>query len=70
MKAGDLVKVVKNDMSLVIKYPGPKDAKFFDQTGIVIKQAKHGYRLYCWYKILFPSGLYETREDAVEVISE
>ena len=31
MKVGDLVKVVKNDMSLVVKNPGPKDNKFFNK---------------------------------------
>ena len=69
MKAGDLVKIIKNDMSLVIKKPGPKDNKFFDQTGTVIRETAYKYRLYRWFEILFPSGIYETREDAVEVLN-
>ena len=69
MKVGDLVKVIKNDMSLVIKSPGPKDNNFFDQIGTIIKiyePASVGQ----WLKVIFPSGIYEAREDAIELISE
>jgi len=69
MKTGDLVKVIKNDMSLVIKKPGPKNNKFFNQIGTIIKEAPYKYRLYRWFEVHFPSGVYETREDAVEIIS-
>tara|TARA_B100000287_G_C20243541_1_gene627115 strand:+ start:260 stop:472 length:213 start_codon:yes stop_codon:yes gene_type:complete len=70
MKSGDLVSVVKNDMGLVIKCPGPKDNGFFNQTGIVIKESDYKYRLYSWYLIMFPSGIYEAREDAIKVIND
>ena len=68
MKVGDLVKVIQNDMSLVIKKPGPKDNKFFNMLGTILK--KNNYRLFAWYDVLFPSGIYEAREDAIEVVSE
>ena len=72
MKVGDLVKVIKNDMSLVIKTPGPKDSRFFDQVGTIVKfyepapwEVKNP-----WFGVLFPAGYYEARADALEVISE
>ena len=72
MKVGDLVRVVKNDMSLVIKSPGPKDNKFFNQIGTIVKvydPAK--WELFNpWYGVLFPAGFYDARSDAIEVVSE
>ena len=70
MKAGDLVRIIKNDMSLVIKKPGPKDSKFFDQVGTIIRETPYKYRLFRWFEVFFNSGIYETREDAIEVINE
>ena len=70
MQVGDLVKVIKNDMSLVIKAPGPKDNKFFDQIGTIVKlyepatwEVKNP-----WYGVLFSSGYYEARHDALCLI--
>ena len=73
MKVGDLVKVIKNDMSLVIKSPGPKDNKFFNQVGIVIKvhDPEKGYEAdNPRYGVLFPAGYYDARRDALELIRE
>jgi hypothetical protein len=70
MKAGDLVRVVKNDMSIVIKNPGLRDDKFYDKQGIILKKINENFRIYFWYLVLFPSGIYEAREDAIEVINE
>ena len=70
MKAGTLVKIVKNDMSLVIKKPGPKDSKFFNQVGTIIRETPYKYRLFRWFEVFFPSGIYETREDAIMVLEE
>ena len=69
MKVGDLVKVIKNDMSLVIKSPGPKDNKFFDQVGTIIK-IYEPVNIGPWFKVIFSSGCYDVRADAIEVISE
>ena len=68
MKVGDLVKVIKNDMSLVIKTPGPKDNRFFNQIGTIVNVKDA--RLFRWANVLFPAGLYAAREDALEVINE
>jgi hypothetical protein len=68
VKVGDIVRVVLNDMSLVIKKPGPKDSKFFNKLGTIIKCNK--YRLFNWYDVLFSVGIYEAREDAIEVVSD
>ena len=72
MKVGDIVKVIKNDMSLVIKNPGPKDNMFFDQIGTIVfyyEPAKWEFPR-PWYGVVFPSGYYEARADALEVVSE
>ena len=37
-------------------------------TGTIVKKNK--YRLFTWYDVLFPSGIYEAREDAIETIGE
>tara|TARA_A100001015_G_scaffold296932_1_gene377830 strand:+ start:1155 stop:1373 length:219 start_codon:yes stop_codon:yes gene_type:complete len=70
MKVGDLVKVVENDMSLVIKTPGPKDNKFFDQIGTIVSSGTQPFLYQQWFKVLFSSGIYEARSDALEVIHE
>jgi len=70
MKIGDLVKVIKNDMSLVIKTPGPKDNRFFDQVGTIVKFYEPAVWEVNnpWFGVLFPSGYYEARCDALEKI--
>ena len=72
MKPGDLVKVVKNAMSLVIKKPGPKDDKFFNQVGTITRvyKRKKWDTLFSWYQVMFPAGIYEARQDTLEVIEE
>ena len=72
VRIGDLVKVVKNDMSLVIRNPGPKDNKFFDQVGTIVKiyEPAKWEVTNPWYGVLFPAGYYEARSDAIEVINE
>ena len=71
MKIGDLVKVVKNDMSLIIKIEGMKDNLFFDGVGTIVKEfpEMRWQMPYSWYEVLFPSGIYSAREDAIEVLS-
>lgn len=71
MKVGDLVKVIKNDMSLVIKSPGPKDNNFFNQIGTIVKiyEPADWEIENPWYGVLFPAGYYEARHDALEVIN-
>ena len=71
MKVGDLVKVIKNDMSLIIKSPGPKDNKFFNQVGTIVKiyDPADWEVLNPWYGVLFPAGYYEARADALEVVN-
>ena len=72
MKSGDLVKVVKNDMSLVIRNPGPKDSKFFNQVGTIIRvyERQKWDTLFSWYRVMFPAGIYEARQEALELIRE
>jgi hypothetical protein len=72
MKTGDLVKVIENDMSLILPVQGPKNNRFFDQIGIVLGENREDCsRLYGhWWFVKFPAGLYEARSDAVEVINE
>ena len=67
MKSGDLIRIVKNDMSLVLKEHGPKDNKFFDQFGVVL--SAHNY-IRIWYRISLPAGIYFARGDSLEVVSE
>ena len=69
IKVGDLVRVIENDMSIVIKTPGPKDNKFFNQVGTVVAVV-NGYSLLSWFLVLFPAGRYHTREDAIESIND
>ncbi len=72
MKVGDLVKVVKNDMSLIIKAHGQKDNLFFNQVGTIIKvyEPAQWEVENPWFGVMFPAGYYEARQDALEVISE
>ena len=77
MKPGDLVKVVLNDMSLVIPVSGVKNSKFFDQVGVIVSKARWiGSSSmwtgdWCeWWVVQFPAGLYEVSFKAIEVISE
>tara|TARA_B100000131_G_scaffold310920_1_gene343115 strand:+ start:313 stop:543 length:231 start_codon:yes stop_codon:yes gene_type:complete len=71
MNVGDPVKVIKNDMSLVIKTPGVKDNKFFDKIGTITNLVAEDFSggLFKWYGVLFDSGFYVVREDAIEVIN-
>ena len=70
MKVGDLVKVIKNDMSLVIPVSGIKNSRFFDQVGIILSKARWTGEWCEWWIVQFPMGLYEASFDAIEVISE
>ena len=73
MKVGDLVKVITNDMSLIIKNPGPKDNKFFNQIGTIIKVHKNDGTIFNpvdWYGVLFPAGYYDVCSYAIKVINE
>tara|TARA_B100001250_G_C19619622_1_gene708767 strand:- start:451 stop:672 length:222 start_codon:yes stop_codon:yes gene_type:complete len=73
MKKGDLVKVIKNDMSLVIPSLAssqPKNNFFFGQIGIIIEiydpaawEVNNP-----WYTVLFPAGYYDARRDALELL--
>ena len=67
MKAGDLIKIVKNDMSLVHRSTGSKDNRFFDQVGVVLEAYSYSKM---WYKICLPSGIYFARGDSIEVVNE
>jgi len=67
VKSGDLIRIVKNDMSLVHRERGPKDNKFFDQFGVVLSIHDYNRR---WYTISLPAGIYFARGDSLEVISE
>ena len=68
MKPGDLIRGIKNDMSLIIKQEGMKDSLFFDGMGTIIKEFPETkwHLTYAWYNVLFPSGIYSAREDAIE----
>ena len=70
MKVGDLVRVVKNDMSMAIKESDnwlgfDSDCLFFNKVGTVIKVYSID-----WYEVLFSVGVYVVKEGAVEVINE
>ena len=84
MKAGDLVRVIKNDMSLAFNARTKmKDRKFFHKVGIIL-DAYHDINLirhmpawrethieYPWYDVYFgSSGIYHIREDVMVVESE
>jgi len=67
----DLVKVIKNDMSLIICKNASKDSLFFSGIGIVIKTyAPDGWNVpHLWFDVMFPSGIYSAREDSIELIN-
>ena len=67
MNVGDLIRVVKNDMSLVLKEHGAKDNKFFGQFGIVLSTHNYSRK---WYRISLPAGTYFARGDSIEVIKK
>ena len=76
MKVGDLVKVIRNDMSLVIKKPGMKDNRFFDQVGVILDVC-HLEPCRCHFEtgmkywvVQFPAGIYEAQTIAIEVIND
>ena len=67
MKSGDLIRIVKNDMSLVHNEYGPKDNKFFGQFGVILSSHNYSRR---WYRINLPAGIYFARGDSIEIIRE
>ena len=67
MKSGDLIRIIKNDMSLVHREQGPKDNKFFGQFGVVLSVHDYSRR---WYTISLPAGIYFARRDSIEVMRE
>ena len=72
MKVGDVVKVIKNDMSLIVKTHGMKDNHFFNRVGIIVKvyEPARWEVKDRWDHVLFPSGLYDAKASAIEVINE
>ncbi len=72
MKPGDLVKVVKNDMSLSFNSTGDRDRKFFSKIGIVVDKYSALTEKWTreWYDVIFDVGIYHIREDALEIIDE
>jgi hypothetical protein len=86
MKAGDLVRVIKNDMSLAFNARTKmKDRKFFHKYGVILDiyhdinlvryNAPPGWReatiQHIWYDVYFGSaGIYHVREDIMVVESE
>ena len=73
MRVGDLVKPTDNDMSLIVPIRGLKDNKFFNQIGLVLQKVDGPRRSWisgAWWIVKFPAGIYEVRQDAVEVLNE
>jgi len=84
MKQGDLVKVIKNDMSLAFNARTKrKDNRFFHKTGIILYEfnepnlARQKWRwpknafYHIWYSVYFGSiGIYHLREDTMMVDNE
>jgi|APSaa5957512493_1039668.scaffolds.fasta_scaffold135186_1 hypothetical protein len=74
MKTGDLVKIVKNDMSLSYNPAGLKDKLFFDKIGIVIDKysalRNEAWKSEEWFDIMFDTGIYHVRKDALEILDE
>ncbi len=85
MKQGDLVRVIKNDMSLAFNAKTKmKDRKFFHKHGIILdiyhdinlvkNNAPPSWRQHIeqtWYDVYFGSiGIYHIREDVMVVESE
>ena len=70
-RPGDLIKIVKNDMSIVMKNSGPKDNKCFNKVGVVLRYQCYGLPgSKQWFAVSLPSGIYLAREDAAEAINE
>jgi hypothetical protein len=67
LKKGTLVSVMKNDMSLVIRKGDAKDSLFFNSTGTIltVHEDMTLHIPHVWYDVLFPSGIYCAREDAI-----
>ena len=84
MKSGDLVRVIKNDMSLAFNAKtNMKDRKFFKKYGIIldvyhdINLVRYGQSWrestiqHTWYDVYFGNtGIYHVREDVMVVESE
>ena len=84
MKSGDIVRVIKNDMSLAFNAKTRmKDRKFFHKVGIVldiyhdINLVRYGNRMniaevqYNWFDVYFgTAGVYHIREDVLVVECE
>lgn len=69
-RPGDLIKIIKNDMSIVVKQAGAKDNKCFNKIGIVLKYQCYGPPgSKQWFTVNLPTGIYLAREDAVEGLS-
>ena len=70
MKVGDLIKPIKNDMSVIIRMDMQfKDNLFFDNYGIIIDRLETTtWKL--WFIVTFPSGIYAARHDAIEIVYE
>ena len=84
MKCGDLVRVIKNDMSLAFNARTKmKDRKFFHKVGIVLDtyhdinlvRYENSYQKaewsHTWFDVYFGScGVYHIREDVLVVENE
>ena len=74
MKIGDLVKIIKNDMSLAHPITGTKNNHFFNKVGTIVdiieQYTKYVNEYSLWYDVMFDSGIYRVREDALESINE
>ena len=72
-KVGDLVKIVKNDMSLAMAMGRMKDDRFYNQVGTVLsvreEMASFSLNMFRWYEVLINGEIYEVRYDAIEVIN-
>ena len=84
MKAGDLVRVIKNDMSLAFNAKTKmKDRKFFHKYGIILDvyqdinlvRYENSYKKaewsHVWFDVYFGDcGIYHIREDVLVVENE
>jgi len=73
MKAGDLVRIIKNDMSLSFNSDGQRDRLFFSKIGIIVDKysaLKKEVWSRGWFDVMFDIGIYHVREDALEIIDE
>ena len=72
MKVGDLVLVIENDMSKVIRQYGPKDNLFFGQIGMIIDRPRTSSgraMINGRWIVQFPAGLYQVQETAIKKIT-